>query len=139
MKKSVSGIIRATRYYLIEQAKYINKRKDEENMAIVEYTVMGARLKCNFGSVPGFFLIPIPKGATIKGKPIATELDFIPFVNIPSFGVCKNKGMPCTPATTIPWEKTKTDMRIMEVPAVTTESCLICALGGRITVETSGQ
>ncbi len=108
-------------------------------MAGTEYTVMGARLKCSCGVAPGFLLIPIPKGTTINGKPVATEMDFIPFVNIPTFGVCENKGVPCTPATAVPWVKTKKDTTIMELSAVTTDSCLVCELGGLITVETSGQ
>lgn len=108
-------------------------------MAGTEYTVMGARLKCSCGVAPGFLLIPIPKGTTINGKPVATEMDFIPFVNIPTFGICENKGVPCTPATAVPWIKTKIDTKVMELSAVTTDSCLVCALGGLITVETSGQ
>lgn len=106
-----------------------------------EYVVMGATLECSLGTTPSCLLVPVPKGLTFKKKTAATKLDFVPLVNVLPFGMCKLSAPPrlCIPATVTPWMKPHSKVTASGIPVLTTKSCLMCSLGGKISIKKSGQ
>lgn len=106
-----------------------------------EYVVMGAQLECSLGLTPSVLMVPVPKGLTVKNKPVATQMDMAPMVNILPFGTCKMSypPRPCIPAPCGPWMKPNTKFKATQMPVLTTDSCLMCAFGGKISIKSSGQ
>ncbi|MBQ2746019.1 MAG: DUF4280 domain-containing protein [Lachnospiraceae bacterium] len=106
-----------------------------------EYVVSGARIKCTFGTTPATLNVPVPKTLKISGKNVATQIDCVPLVNIGSFGKCNvvpAAPKPCTPAGC--WMNTSTKVSVDGMPALTTDSNMICTCGaGLISIESSGQ
>jgi Domain of unknown function (DUF4280) len=116
---------------------------------------MGAEMMCPFGVAPST-LIVIPEGALVEATtPAATIMDFVPFENIPPFGMCDSllnpevaaataaalgalTPMPCVPVTT-PWVPGAPTVLINGMPALTDDSTCMCAWGGEITVTFPGQ
>ncbi len=114
--------------------------------------VMGAQIRCSFGTGPGS-LIVVPQGppVLIEGKPAATVMDHIPFVNIPPFPTCvapsNPAGMakvpptpgPCIPVTPAPWIPPSPTTQINKKPALCMGATLQCAAwGGVITIVNPG-
>lgn len=106
--------------------------------------VMGGLLQCNKGAAP----TPI-KCTTMPlimaDKPVATEMDFAPIVNITPFGVCQTltqsaSGVPtpCVPALT-GWKKGSEVVAIGNFAALTEDSEAQCSIGGKVTVQDPGQ
>ena len=55
----------------------------------------GAKLKCSFGNKPvDMMVLPINKTITAMFKPLANKMDFIPALNVPSFGLCLSPANP---------------------------------------------
>ena len=106
-----------------------------------EYVVSGARLKCTFGTTPATLNVPIPRTLKINGKNVANQMDCIPIVNVGCFGKCNmvpTAPKPCTPAGY--WVNTSTKVSVDGMPALTTDSNMICTCGaGLISIESSGQ
>ncbi|TRW28081.1 DUF4280 domain-containing protein [Criibacterium bergeronii] len=108
-----------------------------------EYLVRGASLQCSCGSFPRRLNLPLCHGVYIGKNPVMNSGDFIPEVNIMSFGTCSKTDSKCTPrfAGNYPWLNVNRRLIIgdEENYALTTQSYLECVTGGRITVVTSGQ
>jgi hypothetical protein len=113
---------------------------------------MGAKLKCSFGSGPKDMMV-LPLGKTMNGKvnPIATQMDFIPMLNIPAFGQCKSPANPmnwkmagpvpvfvpssCIPIPLMPWSPVSKKLKIGGNPAMLATSKTMCVWAGSITVD----
>ena len=115
---------------------------------------MGATMKCSMGMSPGP-LVVTPRSSTIQFMPVANIMDNKPFVNIPSFGMCRSLAnptvasataaaqgaltpMPCIPNTTAPWAPGNPLVSTQGFPTLTKNSKLVCAWGGVIDFVNSG-
>jgi len=86
----------------------------------------------------------------------ATIMDYVPFLNISSFGTCNLSSNPmvaaataaalgvhspqtCIPMTVSPWISGAATVTVNNLPALTDDSTLMCTWGGTITVKDAGQ
>ena len=116
---------------------------------------MGAMMMCSFGAAPSS-LIVLPANQTFTGTPAATIMDNKPIVNIPPFGMCSSIAnpvvasatsaalgvltpMPCVPATVAPWTPGAPTVLIGNMPALDSNSKLMCNWGGVIQITNPGQ
>lgn len=101
----------------------------------------GAPLYCTFGSCHGCLKATRDTGAQLKEANEAVASDFLPEVNIPSFGLCSSPigGGECVPVTIMPWIQTKDDMLVGKQPVLMDDSILPCLKGGLISVVKHGQ
>lgn len=102
----------------------------------------GAKLKCTLGSMESELQVPKNNGAVVKQGNEAVITNFIPEVNIQSFGICNcplTGEAPCIPVTVMPWIQGKMDYLIGEIPALMEDSILPCLKGGIISVKKHGQ
>lgn len=106
------------------------------------YAVSGAMLSCSQGTVPTPFTGTMGMMRMINGKVIGTEGDKIPMVNIKPFGICqvltKTIPVPCVPAPTF-WQKTNKGVTANGQKVLMNNSCIQCAIGGKISFKNSGQ
>jgi len=96
---------------------------------------MGAKLKCSFGSgAKDMMVLPIGMAMNATSKPIATQLDFIPMLNIAAFGNCNSPANPmnwkmagpvpvfvpssCIPIPVMPWDPAAKKLKIGGNPAM---------------------
>ncbi|QRK06969.1 DUF4280 domain-containing protein [Archangium violaceum] len=117
--------------------------------------VMGAMMQCSFGLSPSSLMV-LPTNKVMGTTPAANIMDNKPFVNILPFGMCKsmanpavaaataaNKGvltqMPCVPATAAPWVPGCPKVLIGNMPALESNSKLMCSFGGVIQIVMPGQ
>lgn len=115
----------------------------------------GAMMTCSFGMAPGTLTV-LPVNRVNATSPAATIMDYIPFVNIPPFGMCSSMTnpavasataaalgvltpMPCTPMTSAPWAPGCPTVLIANKPALNNSSKLICSFGGIIQITFGGQ
>ena len=116
---------------------------------------LGAKLKCSFGSGPKSMIV-LPIGMTMNAttNPIATQMDFVPFLNIPAFGNCLSPANPmnwkmagpvpvfvpssCIPIPVMPWSPVAKKLKIGGNPAMLETSKTMCVWLGSITVDKSG-
>jgi hypothetical protein len=107
-----------------------------------KYVTQGAMLKCNQGTIPGVLQVTSNFTVTSQNKFVATELDKIPFVNIPPFGVClmltKMSPVPCAPCPVM-WTNTHPKTKAGVGKVLLKKSCIQCAIGGKISLTTPGQ
>lgn len=101
------------------------------------YMTAMARIKCSSGTIPLPIILAAPHGVTSKGRPLLNANDHIPVLNIPPFGICRNKPVPppgniCIPVTPLAWQKGDLHFFVGGAPALTKDSCLTCMLGGTI-------
>jgi uncharacterized Zn-binding protein involved in type VI secretion len=103
------------------------------------------------GKVP----VPIvvePEGAMVTaGAAVATIMDFVPMVNIATFGLCNSPAnpatmnptgtAPCVPVIVSPWAPGAPTVTVNGVPALTADSTCTCVLSGGapITITSPGQ
>jgi len=116
---------------------------------------LGAKLKCSFGSGPkDMIVLPIGKTMTAMVKPLATQMDFVPFLNIPAFGNCLSPANPmnwkmagpvpvfipssCIPIPIMPWDPVAKKIKIGGFPAMLETSKTMCSWLGSITVDNPG-
>jgi hypothetical protein len=116
---------------------------------------MGAMMMCSFGAAPSS-LVVLPANQTFTGTPAATIMDNKPIVNIPPFGMCSSIAnpvvasatsaalgvltpMPCVPATVAPWTPGAPTVLIGNMPALDSNSKLMCNWGGVIQITNPGQ
>jgi hypothetical protein len=116
---------------------------------------MGATMMCSFGAAPST-LIVLPENKTLTGTPAANIMDNMPIVNIPPFGVCSSPAnptvaaataaalgvltpMPCLPMTAAPWAPGAATVLIANMPALDSDSKLLCNWGGVIQISAPGQ
>ena len=121
------------------------------------YVCNGANIKCMFGDAPAS-LIVIHPGQPVQagGQFAANIMDFKPFVNIPTFGMCKSlanptvaaataacfgklQPMPCIPNTVAPWIPGEATVMIKGMPALLDNCKLMCMWAGMIEVVSPGQ
>jgi hypothetical protein len=105
-----------------------------------QLVVAGAQMMCVFGKIPAPLAV-IPEGGLVTaGAPVATIMDAVPLMNIPTFGACSSPTnpaviaalgapVPCVPATIPPWAPGAPAVLVNGQPALTGESLCACALG----------
>ena len=116
----------------------------------------GASLQCSFGTTPSTLNVLPQKRVLTQNKPVATIMDYKPFLNISSFGMCTSLAnpsvasataaaagvltpMPCLPLITSPWIIGSPTVLIGNTPALNYNSKLICNWGGVIQIIYPGQ
>jgi len=117
--------------------------------------VMGAMLQCSFGAAPSSMVV-LPANKVMATTPAANIMDNKPMVNILPFGMCMSLAnptvaaataaamgvltpMPCIPNTAAPWVPGCPKVLIGNMPAVESNSKLMCNWGGVIQVVSPGQ
>lgn len=116
---------------------------------------MGAVLQCSFGLAPSS-LVVLPENRVLTGgPPAATIMDGKPIVNVPPFGMCtapSNPAViaatsaalgvptpaPCVPVTPAPWVPGAPTVLIGKMPALDSNSKLMCTWGGVIQIVSPG-
>ena len=120
---------------------------------MANYVCNGALLSCTMSLVPTPTpLIVLPDNRIfLEKQPMATHLDYEPFINIPTFGECcspDNEGVQaalgspvlCVPLVTSPWQSPKANVALGKLPALLDCCTCICTTGmGLITIEDAGQ
>lgn len=116
---------------------------------------MGAMMCCSFGMAPSS-LVVLPANKVMGVTPAANIMDNKPIVNIPPFGMCSSMAnptvaaataaalgvltpMPCVPATAAPWVPGVPTVMIGTMPALDSNSKLMCNWGGVIQIVSPGQ
>lgn len=116
---------------------------------------MGATLQCSFGAAPSS-LVVLPVNRTLTAVPDANIMDNKPMVNILPFGMCSSPSnptvaaataaalgvltpMPCVPVTPAPWVPGAPTVLIAGMPALDSNSKLMCIWGGVIQIVNPGQ
>jgi len=117
--------------------------------------VMGAMMQCSFGVAPSTLMV-LPVNRVLATTPAANIMDNKPLMNVLPFGMCTSPAnptvaaataaalgvltpMPCIPATAAPWIPGCLKVLIGNMPALTSDSKLLCSYGGVIQVITPGQ
>lgn len=116
---------------------------------------MGAMATCSFGAAPSSLVVIRP--TILAGTmPAANIMDHAPMVNVLPFGVCSSLAnptvaaataaalgvltpMPCVPATSAPWLPGKPKVLVGNMPALDSDSKLMCMWAGVISFTTPGQ
>jgi len=95
-------------------------------------------------------VLPISR-VLLSNQPMATKMDFVPFLNIPTFGLCVSPDneavklaggfpVPCTPVVTSPWTAPKVNVQAGNLEALLDTCTCQCTLGsGTISVASAGQ
>ena len=82
--------------------------------------VSGAMMSCSFGVAPASLTVLPANRVTVGGVPAANIMDYVPMMNIPTFGMCMSPSnpqvaaataaalgvltpQPCIPVTSAPW------------------------------------
>ena len=116
---------------------------------------MGAMLQCSFGVAPSS-LVVLPANKVLTAVPDANIMDNKPLVNIMPFGTCSSMSnpvvaaataaalgaltpMPCIPSIPAPWAPGSPTVLIANMPALNSDSKLMCAYGGVIQINSPGQ
>ncbi|MDB5880173.1 MAG: hypothetical protein JWP43_51 [Ramlibacter sp.] len=115
----------------------------------------GANLQCSFGVAPSPLAV-LPVNRVMTGAPAANIMDHIPLVNVMPFGMCNSPAnpmvaaataaalgvltpMPCIPVTAAPWMPGAPTVMLGNMPALNSDSKLMCNWGGVIQVVVPGQ
>lgn len=105
---------------------------------------------CSMGAAPSTLMV-VPVTRTMAGgPPAATIMDNKPFLNVPPFGCCMSPSNPsvaavfpalppCVPCLAAPWMPGAPTVLIGDMPALTSDSKLMCNWGGVIQVTLPGQ
>jgi hypothetical protein len=116
---------------------------------------MGAMMQCSFGAAPSS-LVVLPANKVLTATPDANIMDNKPMTNILPFGMCSSMAnptvaaataaalgaltpMPCIPAIPAPWAPGSPTVLIGNMPALNSDSKLMCAYGGVIQITSPGQ
>lgn len=116
----------------------------------------GAMLSCSFGLAPSTLTVLPIRRALVGGRPAATIMDNVPFVNVAPFGLCTSLAnpvvaaataaafgvltpMPCTPVIPAPWLPVSPTVLIGGQPALNNLSSCQCTYGGLINIAMPGQ
>ena len=116
---------------------------------------MGAMMQCSFGVAPSS-LVVLPANKVLTVTPDANIMDNKPMVNILPFGTCSSMAnptvaaataaalgaltpMPCVPVIPAPWAPGSPTVLIANMPALNSDSKLMCAYGGVIQITNPGQ
>ncbi len=115
----------------------------------------GCLCACAFGAAPCPLVVP-PAARVLSGAPAASIMDNIPFVNLATFGMCSGIAnpavaaataaalgvltpMPCIPVFPAPWVPGSPTVLVGGKPALTTDSKLMCAYGGVVSITAPAQ
>lgn len=115
----------------------------------------GGMLMCTGGVAPSALGV-VPLGRPLAGAPAANIADVAPVVNVPPFGMCQLVAnpmvaaataaalgvltpAPCVPAPAGTWTPGNPKVLVGGLPALTSDSVLLCAWGGVISVTMPGQ
>ena len=116
---------------------------------------MGAMMQCSFGAAPSTLAV-LPANKVLTATPDANIMDNKPLVNIMPFGTCSALAnptvaaataaalgaltpMPCIPVIPAPWAPGSPTVLIANMPALNSDSKLMCAYGGVIQITNPGQ
>lgn len=103
----------------------------------------GSICKCSFGSVPMPFNVLPTNMLFGSNLPVATIMDYIPVINIPTFGKCMNPynvTQACVPTVATPWIPMAPTVLVKSFPILTNDSIAFCTLwSGIIQFITSSQ
>jgi len=116
----------------------------------------GATLQCSFGVAPSTFVVLPVKRVNTGSQPDANIMDNVPLVNIMPFGMCFSLAnpevasatsaalgvltpMPCIPVTPSPWVAGAPTVTIGAMPALDSQSTLMCMWGGVIQIVYPGE
>ena len=116
---------------------------------------MGAMLQCSFGAAPSTLAV-LPANKVLTVTPDANIMDNKPLVNILPFGMCSSMAnptvaaataaalgaltpMPCVPVIPAPWVPGSPTVLIGNMPALNSDSKLMCAYAGVIQITNPGQ
>jgi len=117
---------------------------------------MGAMMMCTMGIAPSS-LVVLPTNMVMTDEmPDANIMDFIPMVNIMTFGMCMSPAnpmvaaataaamgvltpMPCIPMTMSPWVPGAPTVLLAEMPTLDSTSTLMCMWAGVITFVDAGE
>lgn len=114
-----------------------------------------AVLTCTFGAAPSTLQV-LPTNHVLVDMPAANIVDEIPLLNILPFGVCTSLAnptvasataaalgvltpMPCIPVTVAPWVVGAPAVLIGNMPALSSDSKLMCCWAGVISISFAGQ
>ena len=117
---------------------------------------LGAVISCSFGTELALMTLPPEAPLLDDMRPAATILDFVPFANIPPFGLCTSLANPavaeatalaegvltpqrCIPATATPWFPGAPEVLFEGVPALCMGSNCLCVWRGKISIDEPGQ
>lgn len=121
------------------------------------YIVRGAKIRCNRGTHTRKINLPVSHGTYSNGNPMMNKCDRIVDENISYFGICKGNcpssgdislvdenggvatGKKCKVKILKDWINTKGDTLVSGEAALTTDSILVCAYGGKIKFISDGQ
>ena len=107
----------------------------------ISYVVDGAKISCTMGVAKSALKVLPTRTVVLRDSKRANIGDSKPFVNIQPFGACKisSPPKPCTPACAM-WSGGKVDVLVENLPALLSDSKLICTAGGGIiTIDDDGQ
>jgi Domain of unknown function (DUF4280) len=116
---------------------------------------MGAMLQCSFGAAPSSMVV-LPASRVLTQTPDANIMDNKPIAEVLPFGMCSSLAnptvasattaalgvltpMPCVPVLPAPWVPGAPTVLIANIPALDSNSKLMCAWGGVIQVVNPGQ
>ena len=114
-----------------------------------------AKMKCTMGLAPSIFA-PTMKMVNTSNMIAANIMDFVPFMNIPPFGMCTSQAnpvvaaataaalgtptpAPCIPLFPAPWKPGAPTVMLCNQPALNNSSTLNCAWAGVVTFADAGQ
>lgn len=120
------------------------------------HVCMGAMLQCTFGAAPSSLMVLPTSQVLTSNMPAASIMDSKPLVNVLPFGTCSSMAnpvvaaataakfgvmtpMPCVPATAAPWMVGTPTVLVGGMPALDSNSKLMCNWGGVIQVIAPGQ
>ncbi len=120
------------------------------------FVTTGAMLACSFGLAPCSLVVLPARTVLLNGRPKANIMDFAPFVNIPTFGMCTAPTnplviaetaaamgvptpAPCTPAIVSPWMPGYPQVLVQNFPALTSDSRTTCMWLGVVSITNDGQ
>lgn len=108
-----------------------------------EYATKGAMLTCTCGSAPSQLGTTSNTLLSVQGNNVATTSDKGPMANIKPFGTCSLKPSPSGPLPCMPsplaWMGFLTSVEIPGGNPLLMTSKIMCALGGNIAFQNSGQ
>ncbi len=107
-------------------------------------------LQCSFGMAPSTLTVIVPLRPKCGNMLMATIMDYIPMVNIMTFGMCQSMAnptvasataaamgvltpMPCIPVIAAPWTPGG-QVKIMGQPALINNAKCMCSYGGQISI-----
>lgn len=118
--------------------------------------ISGGMCKCPFGSAPSSLNILPTNRVLGAGSPMGTIMDFIPMLNVKSFGMCSSltnpavasatasalgtlTPMPCTPIIVSPWIPNTTNVTVGPALVLSNGDKVMCMWGGMISISSPGQ